>query len=842
MPSGTHKHKRKHNTKEKKRNRHAAGSTSHHRRASRTESSPVLIVRPRGQAGRTDGGFNLQTEMKLSGNDELYRRIQHSVHYIAYSKLDMTKPYTRQHPRDVAVVIALVCDKHEPFLDKFENAWPVTDMLKMYLQNAKDRQKAPKSHRRLRKNLTRIPSSRSQTTTDSESDLDNGEHPDVEIAHNLEDSTSKRPTARHSNRDDNSHTVQQGTSVPAARHTTERIRPIKIPPYVKQKARRIVDSSDEESPETDTESHPVPLATRNTPVNDVQINVPPRLRRSGVQMEGSPTVSERDSVELEYANDPPETNLNTKFMKKIALAYDDFFRSMDLSPGRSRRMSEMMQRLREIAQVPELGAARNTVIPNYTGVDEAILSNRAGPRDDDQESPSPLPPATPATSDRTVPTAESQPNQPEQPRNLTAYDSFMRDLEMDEEEDRNATELEPTTCPQLGCAHAIPERPDAELTRLLSRRRDVLQKGKTRGAGGEIMILNTAICDRIAYHAQIDIARKEGWPSTIDPADLSQRVHALRTALRMVIKDPKVSYIWNYLKHKLSPQLTLADIAHLRETDPANPGLSTVRSLIHVGYYGEAGEAIIMSAVELMFPRWTLDEREIQPFSPSAFLEFILGPTAALRLISQDCDVDDAEAFRIMRKSTPYGYGRFRYGSDDSQSNIDSENPESAAVARVLRHNFLKLNVLRTAAQREVPSKGKEGAPGESAFNLGVGHSQEAGAPEKSTSAHGQAEGPQVAPAPKPTRRKAAARKENVPTQSKPDATQSTPSASVPLPQRETRRRKAPAARILTEDDFPPVRRPCVPPGCAFLLMHPKPPPPKKTKNASSTKGGLRKR
>ncbi|EIW55814.1 uncharacterized protein TRAVEDRAFT_99213, partial [Trametes versicolor FP-101664 SS1] len=75
--------------------------------------------------------------------------------------------------------------------------------------------------------------------------------------------------------------------------------------------------------------------------------------------------------------------------------------------------------------------------------------------------------------------------------------------------------------------------------------------------------------------------------------------------------------------------------------------------------YGEVGEAIIMSAVERLFPRHILQDGDFRPFSAKGFTQLILAPEAALMLIAEDRTITLAEARQVALSSSMYGYFRF---------------------------------------------------------------------------------------------------------------------------------------------------------------------------------------
>ncbi|KAI0629765.1 hypothetical protein C8Q77DRAFT_1022389, partial [Trametes polyzona] len=75
--------------------------------------------------------------------------------------------------------------------------------------------------------------------------------------------------------------------------------------------------------------------------------------------------------------------------------------------------------------------------------------------------------------------------------------------------------------------------------------------------------------------------------------------------------------------------------------------------------FGEAGEAVITSAIDLLFPLRALAEMYLEPFTPKGFVQLVLVPELAVMLISEDLTLGLDDAYEVMKKSSNYGYARF---------------------------------------------------------------------------------------------------------------------------------------------------------------------------------------
>ncbi|KAJ7042029.1 hypothetical protein C8F04DRAFT_1252502 [Mycena alexandri] len=106
----------------------------------KSTSRVKLIPRPKGQAGRgsESGGYNLQEAMGLKDDDERYLRQNRIVKRYVQEKLSVFKTISKQDRGQVARVISNI-QKDFPFFKRFEDGWPIHDMIRVYLSNEQTR-------------------------------------------------------------------------------------------------------------------------------------------------------------------------------------------------------------------------------------------------------------------------------------------------------------------------------------------------------------------------------------------------------------------------------------------------------------------------------------------------------------------------------------------------------------------------------------------------------------------------------------------------------------------------------------------------------------------------------
>lgn len=95
--------------------------------------------------------------------------------------------------------------------------------------------------------------------------------------------------------------------------------------------------------------------------------------------------------------------------------------------------------------------------------------------------------------------------------------------------------------------------------------------------------------------------------------------------------------------------------------------------------YGELGSMVIHQTLYNLFPPTSFHTPSIAPFTPSEFIQRILVPEAALRLIMEDTGQPPEEAIKTMRESAAYGVTMFpdgrragKYG-DDVEGDVDGD-------------------------------------------------------------------------------------------------------------------------------------------------------------------------
>lgn len=161
-----------------------------------------------------------------------------------------------------------------------------------------------------------------------------------------------------------------------------------------------------------------------------------------------------------------------------------------------------------------------------------------------------------------------------------------------------------------------------------------------------------------------------------DFESLPKRIRLLSGKLRQLVLHGQKSY---YFKLHLETCQSLGK----RQSKIRGPGLSQALAC-RPGYYGPYGGNIIMKELLNLFSRGEdaiLDATSASPFSIIEYVQMILVPEAASRLIKEDLSCSLAKAREIMKESGDFGSALWDLESEDEgdeeeEEEVDDENEE----------------------------------------------------------------------------------------------------------------------------------------------------------------------
>ncbi|KAG6825849.1 hypothetical protein H0H92_002197 [Tricholoma furcatifolium] len=258
-----------------------------------------------------------------------------------------------------------------------------------------------------------------------------------------------------------------------------------------------------------------------------------------------------------------------------------------------------------------------------------------------------------------------------------------------------------TLCPY--CDAPLPSQRTPQLLHLLataekkSHREPRLGNRLGRTAPFTVYI---AVCQRHEFESEmLPEAERMGWPKTIDWTRLGKRVKKMKGVLRAIIDDngagdsddsddlfgdstggkndalsrPRERCVfWKEAMEEIRKKGTRAaagihgQFASFEKLQP--------------GYYGEMGSVIIHQTLYDLFPPASIDPESVSPLTANEFLQRIMVPEVAVRLIMQDMDLDESrmdDAVKVLRESANYGVAMFP--ADEGEGEAADEGELGAA-------------------------------------------------------------------------------------------------------------------------------------------------------------------
>ncbi|KAF8629092.1 hypothetical protein AX15_003583 [Amanita polypyramis BW_CC] len=237
------------------------------------------------------------------------------------------------------------------------------------------------------------------------------------------------------------------------------------------------------------------------------------------------------------------------------------------------------------------------------------------------------------------------------------------------------------------CDALLPAPPTPHLKKLidnaLKKSRPDPRPGNPMGRKAPSAVFIT-ICQRHQFESEeLPMAEANGWPKSIDWDRLSNRVWVMQDDLEGLVASLRIgagsSFFWDDVKQELQAKGSRA-VASVRgqfaNFEKAQPG-----------YYGELGYAIIHQTLLDLFPPTSCNLDFTVPLTPEHFVQRVLVPEVAARLIQEDMDLYGdsglSKALQVLRDSSKYGVAMF---PDDSADNGkgDFADPDQLGVVDLI--------------------------------------------------------------------------------------------------------------------------------------------------------------
>ncbi|KAG1763995.1 RTC4-like domain-containing protein [Suillus occidentalis] len=254
--------------------------------------------------------------------------------------------------------------------------------------------------------------------------------------------------------------------------------------------------------------------------------------------------------------------------------------------------------------------------------------------------------------------------------------------------------LDPSTvCPY--CDEPLPRNPTPQLKNLLATAKlksyPDPRPRNSRGLKAPLGIYISA-CQRHHFESHsLPEAMEKGWPQSIDFRKVPKRVERMKGALEAIITDTDIhsdnedcvhgdargprarSEFWREIKKQIKKQGS--------RTVTSVKGQFASFEMTQPGYYGELGLLIIHQTLYNLFPFSSFEPSSIAPLTPAEFIQLVLIPEAAVRLIMQDLCLDRDDAIVTLRESSQYGVAMFPDTSSGKGAALGGGDDDDEGVA-----------------------------------------------------------------------------------------------------------------------------------------------------------------
>ncbi|KAF5339536.1 hypothetical protein D9611_011462 [Ephemerocybe angulata] len=159
---------------------------------------------------------------------------------------------------------------------------------------------------------------------------------------------------------------------------------------------------------------------------------------------------------------------------------------------------------------------------------------------------------------------------------------------------------------------------------------------------------HAVFCSRHEYERkEIPKAKTHQWPLDINFYALHRRIENFQDELEAIMDDLTGSQFYKISRDSFSPGSSGGKPGPMRGFDT----LDTQGA----GYYGEKGFALMVEALESMFPEASYNFDAYKPVTWRAAIEEILTPEVTIMLIVEDMGVSEEEAAQIRTASRVFG-------------------------------------------------------------------------------------------------------------------------------------------------------------------------------------------
>ncbi|TFK25106.1 hypothetical protein FA15DRAFT_372634 [Coprinopsis marcescibilis] len=265
-----------------------------------------------------------------------------------------------------------------------------------------------------------------------------------------------------------------------------------------------------------------------------------------------------------------------------------------------------------------------------------------------------------------------------------------------------------TLCPY--CDAKLPPSPSPHLQHLLkaAERKSVRDRRPTNPLGRKApFTAYIAVCQRHRFETQVlPVAEQNGWPKNIDWKKLATRIGKMKKQLNDIIDDTEDNTVIEISEDDGSVSDSFGSGARFKcffwrdfmkavKKKGSRAAAGVKDQFLNFektqpGYYGELGSMIIYQTLVDMFPPSSYEVEKITPLGPEEFMQRILVPEVALRLIMEDRSLKGESgkkaALQVLRDSATYGVQMFPSdaGEEDAETSRGNKHGEGIAAGELI--------------------------------------------------------------------------------------------------------------------------------------------------------------
>ncbi|KAF8556620.1 hypothetical protein OG21DRAFT_1521018 [Imleria badia] len=220
------------------------------------------------------------------------------------------------------------------------------------------------------------------------------------------------------------------------------------------------------------------------------------------------------------------------------------------------------------------------------------------------------------------------------------------------------------TCPQENCTDVVPDEPCQRLKKLIHYHRELIAQADGTGKI-ELAQVDSVICEELSNELRmLHVAKTNNYPTVIDFAMLPKHINTMLDkiqSLTQAARSSNLKYLEeNFIFHRMVYDLVEVKIGTAQQDALVNfsnlpyPAIpDRIREKSRPGYYGPIGYKVIFYSILHQVQATSPDS--FYPLSAERCLQFVLIPTIACQFVTEDMEINLQHAHENMLHSADVG-------------------------------------------------------------------------------------------------------------------------------------------------------------------------------------------